>query len=82
MKSGKLANKFMALGLVMAIAVAVPLAALVNSYNSQLVVAEQERAGVVIHSEVRRVLQDMQRHRGASTALLSGKSEFLSLIHI
>ena len=76
MKSGKLANKFMALGLVVAIAVAVPLAALVNSYNSQLVVAEQERVGVVSHSAVRSVLQDMQRHRGASTALLSGKSEF------
>ena len=35
-----------------------------------------ERAGVAVHKELRSVLADLQRHRGASTSLLSGKAEF------
>jgi len=76
MKTEKLANKFLLLGLLLAIAVLVPIVPLLKSYSEQLAVADKERGGVLIHHELRRILQDIQRHRGASTSLLSGKAEF------
>jgi methyl-accepting chemotaxis protein len=76
MKFQKLANKFMALGLVAAIAVAVPFVPLTKGYSDQIVATEKERVGVAIHRELRQSLQEIQRHRGASTSLLSGKAEF------
>jgi methyl-accepting chemotaxis protein len=76
MKNKKLANKFIGLGLVAAIALAVPIVPLVKGFNSQISIAEKERTGVVVHRELRRVLQEVQRHRGASTSLLAGKQAF------
>jgi methyl-accepting chemotaxis protein len=76
MKSEKLANKFIGLGLVAAIAVAVPIVPLFMNFNEQIATAEKERVGVSVHRELRLILQDIQRHRGASTSLLSGKLEF------
>ena len=76
MKSAKLANKFLGLGLVIVIALAVPIVPLVKGYNDQIALAEKERTGVSVHRELRQVLQEIQKHRGTSTALLSGKEEF------
>ncbi|HJW24112.1 MAG TPA: HAMP domain-containing protein, partial [Rhodocyclaceae bacterium] len=74
--SGKLANKFLGLGLAAAIAVVVPVVPLVTDYNARIDAAEKERAGVAVHRELRAVLQELQRHRGASTSQLSGKDGF------
>ena len=74
--SGRLANKFLGLGLIVAIAVIVPIVPLVQDYGQRIADTEKERAGVVVHKELRLVLQDLQRHRGATTSLLSGKEEF------
>ncbi|WP_370452192.1 methyl-accepting chemotaxis protein [Dechloromonas sp. CZR5] len=76
MKSEKLANKFIGLGLLTAIAVAVPMVPLVGGLNEQVRLVDKERAGVAVHKELRFVLQDTQRHRGATTSLLLGKQEF------
>ncbi len=76
MKSEKLANKFIGLGLLTAIAVAVPMVPLVGGFNEQVRLVDKERAGVAVHKELRFVLQDAQRHRGATTSLLLGKQEF------
>jgi methyl-accepting chemotaxis protein len=76
MKTEKLANKFIGLGLVIMIALAVPIVPLVKGYNDQISVAEKERVGVSVHRELRQVLQEIQKHRGTSTVLLSGKEEF------
>ncbi|WP_434515317.1 methyl-accepting chemotaxis protein [Dechloromonas sp. ARDL1] len=76
MKSEKLANKFIGLGLLTAIAVAVPMVPLVGGLNEQVRLVDKERAGVAVHRELRFVLQDAQRHRGATTSLLLGKQEF------
>ncbi|WP_162888580.1 methyl-accepting chemotaxis protein [Dechloromonas sp. HYN0024] len=76
MTTKKLANKFIGLGLVAAIALAVPIVPLVKGFNSQIAIAEKERVGVVVHGELRKMLQEVQRHRGASTALLAGKQTF------
>ena len=74
--SGRLANKFLGLGLIVAIAVIVPIVPLVQDYGQRIADTEKERAGVAVHKELRLVLQDLQRHRGATTSLLSGKEEF------
>jgi methyl-accepting chemotaxis protein len=74
--TGKLANKFLGLGVAIAIAIAVPIVPLLKSFSDQIGAAEKEISGVAVHRELRLVLQDIQRHRGASTSLLSGKSEF------
>ncbi|MFO1403814.1 MAG: methyl-accepting chemotaxis protein [Azonexus sp.] len=74
--TGKLANKFIVLGLLAAVAVAVPTVTLVKGFGGQIAVAEMERAGVAVHREMRGVLQDIQRHRGATTSLLAGKEQF------
>ena len=76
MKSEKLAHKFIGLGLLTAIAVAVPMVPLVGGFNEQVRIVEKERAGVAVHKELRFILQDAQRHRGATTSLLLGKQEF------
>ncbi|HLO63415.1 MAG TPA: HAMP domain-containing protein, partial [Azonexus sp.] len=76
MKSEKLANKFIGLGLLAAIAVAVPMVPLLKGFNDQIGLVDKERAGVAVHKELRFVLQDAQRHRGATTSLLLGKPEF------
>ena len=74
--SGKLANKFLGLGLVVAIAVIVPIVPLLKGYHDRIADTERERAGVAVHREMRLILQDVQRHRGATTSLLSGKEQF------
>ena len=74
--TGKLARKFLGLGLAAAIAVAVPVITLINGYNSQIQSTAKEQTGVSIHRELRGALQDIQRHRGATTSLLSGDSGF------
>jgi len=76
MRSGKLANKFLGLGLVIAIALAVPIIPLIKGYNDRILLAETELLGVAVHRELREVLQEVQRHRGTTTSLLSGKEEF------
>jgi methyl-accepting chemotaxis protein len=76
MKAEKLANKFIGLGLLGAIAVAVPMVPLINGFNGQISLVEKERTGVAVHKELRLVLQDTQRHRGATTSWLLGQAEF------
>ena len=76
MESEKLANKFIGLGLLTAVAVAVPMVPLVGGLNEQVRLVDKERAGVAVHKELRFVLQDAQRHRGTTTSLLLGKQEF------
>ena len=73
---GKLANKFLGLGLLLALAVAVPIVPLMMGYSQQISDTTKEQSGVTVHRELRAVLQDIQRHRGASTSQLSGKAEF------
>ena len=75
-KSSKLANKFFGIGLAVALAVIVPIVPLLTSFSELIVSSEQERAGVAVHREMRAVLQDIQRHRGATASLLSGKDDF------
>ncbi|MBL8449126.1 MAG: HAMP domain-containing protein [Dechloromonas sp.] len=74
--TGKLANKFFALGLLAAVAVAVPTVTLLKGFDERITVAELERSGVAVHREMRLVLQDIQRHRGSTTSLLAGKEQF------
>ncbi len=74
--TGKLAHKFLALGLLAALAAAVPTVPLLQGFAERITVADLERSGVAVHKEMRLVLQDIQRHRGASTSLLSGKEQF------
>lgn len=76
MKSSKLANKFLALGALLVLALAVPIVPLLMGYSQQISDTEKERIGVQVHRELRAMLQDIQRHRGASTSLLTGKTEF------
>lgn len=73
---GRLANKFLGLGLTLLVAVMVPIVPLLQGYGDRIADTEQERAGVAVHRALRLVLQDLQRHRGATTSLLSGKEEF------
>lgn len=73
---GRLANKFLGLGLILLVAVMVPIVPLLKGYSDRIADTEKERAGVAVHRELRLVLQDLQRHRGATTSLLSGKEEF------
>lgn len=74
--TSKLANKFLGIGLAIALAVIVPIVPLLQGYSSQISSAELERSGVAVHREMRLVLQEIQRHRGATAALLSGKEGF------
>jgi methyl-accepting chemotaxis protein len=74
--TSKLANKFLGIGLAIALAVIVPIVPLLESYSAQIGSAELERAGVAVHREMRGVLQEIQRHRGSTAALLSGKEGF------
>ena len=74
--TSKLANKFLGIGLAIALAVVVPIVPLLQGYSAQISSTELERAGVAVHREMRLVLQDIQRHRGSAAALLSGKEAF------
>ena len=74
--TSKLANKFLVIGLVIALAVVVPIVQLLQGYSAQISSAELERSGIAVHREMRLVLQDIQRHRGATAALLAGKDGF------
>ncbi len=74
--TSKLANKFLGIGLAIAFALIVPIVPLLQGYSAQISSSELERAGVAVHREMRAVLQDVQRHRGATAALLSGKEGF------
>ena len=76
MKFEKLAHKFIGVGLLTAIAIGVPLVPLIGGFNDQVHLVEKERIGAAVHKELRFVLQDAQRHRGATTSLLLGKQEF------
>ncbi|MDD2740828.1 MAG: methyl-accepting chemotaxis protein [Rhodocyclaceae bacterium] len=74
--TSKLANKFLGIGLAIALALIVPIVPLLQGYSAQISSTELERAGVAVHREMRAVLQEVQRHRGATAALLSGKEGF------
>ena len=73
---GKLKHKFMLLGVIALVALLVPVVMLLSSFSADLQTTTVERAGVAVHKEMRGILADLQRHRGASTSLLSGKAEF------
>jgi methyl-accepting chemotaxis protein len=71
----KLSRKFLVVGLFGLIAVVVPIVPLIGSYSEQIDFVAKERDGVAIHKELRVVLQEMQRHRSAASAYLSGRSD-------
>ena len=74
--SGKLVHKFLILAATLSVALLVPIIPLMNDYQGQITTTRSERAGVAEHREMRVLLAEMQRHRGASSSLLSGKTEF------
>jgi methyl-accepting chemotaxis protein len=68
-----LANKFLGVGVLLAIALLIPVVPLLSSYGDQVRVAENERAGLAVHRELRVLFQEIQRHRVAAKAWVSGQ---------
>ena len=74
--TARLSRKFVLVGLLGLTAVIVPVLPLLGIYAEQLDFVGKERDGVAVHRELRTVLQELQRHRGASTGVLEGKADF------
>lgn len=73
-------KKFLLLGVCFLIPLTLTLVLLITEMDMQIRFAEKERLGITYNQALRLVIDNMQQHRGMSSALLSGDESFKSKI--
>lgn len=72
----KYSQKFLVVGLVCFIPLAITLYVLTSKINDQIQAMQQERLGIEYNTAVRHLVNDLQNHRGMVNAYLSGDASF------
>lgn len=76
----RFAQKFILIACILAIPTLFMLTRIVVNFNNELMTIENERVGLQYANAMRDVVNQLQRHRGLTTAFLQGKTDFAPAI--